>query len=61
MSKAKHPTKSLMQGFEYVPAAKTDVTKTWRRFGWLPKEEVESDRNAQAAVKRASRKDSTNA
>ncbi len=22
--------------FNYVPQAKTDVTATWRRFGWLP-------------------------
>jgi hypothetical protein len=22
--------------FEYVPAAKTDITQTWRKFGWKP-------------------------
>ena len=22
--------------FEYVPAAATDVQRTWRRFGWVP-------------------------
>jgi hypothetical protein len=23
-----------------VPAAKTDVTQTWRRFGWVPTEKT---------------------
>ena len=26
--------------FEYVPAAATDVQKTWRKFGWVPLAEV---------------------
>jgi len=30
------PTRLLHQGFDYVPAAKTDITQTWRRFGWTP-------------------------
>ena len=30
------PTQLLNQGFEYVPANKTDITQTWRRFGWTP-------------------------
>jgi len=34
------PTKTLLQGCEYVPAAKTDVTQTWRRFGWVPTEKT---------------------
>ena len=27
----------LSPGFEYVPASKTDVRKTWERFGFVPK------------------------
>ena len=34
------PSKTLLQGCEYVPAAKTDVTQTWRRFGWVPTEKT---------------------
>jgi hypothetical protein len=30
------PSRLLHQGFDYVPAARTDVTQTWRRFGWIP-------------------------
>lgn len=30
------PHKTLMQGFEYVPAAKTDVRQTWAKAGWTP-------------------------
>jgi hypothetical protein len=32
------PTRLLAQGFDYVPASRTDITQTWRRFGWTPKE-----------------------
>jgi len=32
------PTRLLREGFDYVPAARTDITQTWRRFGWSPKE-----------------------
>ena len=28
----------LNKDFKYVPAAATDVTQTWRRFGWTPTE-----------------------
>jgi hypothetical protein len=27
--------------FKYVPAAATDVTQTWRKFGWTPVERKE--------------------
>jgi hypothetical protein len=30
------PTRLLSQGFDYVPASRTDITQTWRRFGWTP-------------------------
>lgn len=26
--------------FQYIPAAATDVQRTWRRFGWIPQSEV---------------------
>jgi hypothetical protein len=29
--------------WEYVPAAATDVTKTWRKFGWTPINEKEKE------------------
>jgi hypothetical protein len=30
------PTELLTNGRPYTPAAATDVTKTWARFGWVP-------------------------
>lgn len=31
------PRASLMDSqFKYVPAASTDITQTWRKFGWKP-------------------------
>lgn len=30
------PTQPLAQGRPYTPAAATDITKTWERFGWVP-------------------------
>ena len=33
------PSRGLLQGFKYTPAAKTDVQATWRRFGWKPTHE----------------------
>ena len=36
------PTKLLVGGnFEYRNSAMTNVQDTWRRFGWLPREEQE--------------------
>jgi hypothetical protein len=31
--------------FKYIPAAATDVQRTWRKFGWRPQDEVPSLRN----------------
>lgn len=30
------PTLPLAQGRPYTPAAATDITRTWERFGWVP-------------------------
>ena len=33
--------------WEYVPAAATDVTKTWRKFGWVPLDEQRTKESKQ--------------
>ena len=35
------PVNLLDPKFKYAPAAATDVTQTWRRFGWKPIERPE--------------------
>lgn len=48
------PTHSITHpAFKYVPAAKTDITQTWRRFGWTPIEEVQPPRRKIVIVTRA--------
>ena len=43
------PTKPITDpGFQYRNAASTDVTLTWRKYGWVPpseKQSVEHDPN----------------
>jgi hypothetical protein len=31
-----HSGPSLLRGHPYTQAEKTDITETWRRFGWRP-------------------------
>ena len=33
------PSSILNPDYKYVPAAATDITQTWRRFGWKPIED----------------------
>lgn len=61
MTKAAIPSKSLLQGFEYTNAASTDIERTWRKFGWLPKAEREAELKAQQTVKRMKTKERNDA
>jgi hypothetical protein len=55
------PRKSLLQGAEYINAASTDIERTWRKFGWLPKAEREAELKAQQTVKRMKTKERNDA
>jgi hypothetical protein len=35
------PQTLLNKDFKYVPASATDVTQTWKKFGWQPIENKE--------------------
>lgn len=41
-----NPATGLLDGREWVPAAQTDVTRTWRKFGWKPIAEIEAEKAA---------------
>ena len=37
------PSVGLLEGREWIPANNTDVTRTWRRFGWKPIAELKAE------------------
>ena len=37
------PSYGLLDGREWTPSSQTDVTKTWRRFGWRPLAEIKAE------------------
>jgi len=37
------PAMGLLEGREWVPANNTDVTRTWRKFGWRPIAEIKAE------------------
>jgi hypothetical protein len=39
------PSVGLLDGREWIPANNTDVTRTWRRFGWRPLAEIKAEQN----------------
>lgn len=45
------PRLTLLQGAKYTPSATTDVRETWRKFGWVPLNEV--NKQATRAVSKA--------
>lgn len=47
------PIATLLQGCKYTPAAATDITQTWRRFGWVPKAEQEAQAKTVLTVAKA--------
>ena len=40
------PATGLLDGREWTPASQTDVTRTWRRFGWRPIAEIKAEQEA---------------
>jgi spore coat protein CotF len=59
MKKLTDELKTLLQGAPYVPAAKTDITKTFRQYGWIPpstlKEQQDADVSNRSTQKKATR------
>lgn len=44
----KGPVSVLDPSFKYTPSAQTDITLTWKRFGWTP---VDPRKQAQMKAK----------
>lgn len=42
----KRRARCLDPDWEYVPAAATDITKTWRKFGWKPLDELKQTKES---------------
>lgn len=40
LASAVNPAIGLLEGREWIPANNTDVTRTWRKFGWRPIAEI---------------------
>jgi hypothetical protein len=40
-----HQPHYLLDGKIWTPSVKTDILKTFRKFGWVPPSEVKNDRN----------------
>ena len=38
-----NPAVGLLEGREWIPANNTDVTRTWRKFGWRPIAEIKAE------------------
>jgi hypothetical protein len=53
MQKITYPTKTLSEGCEYTSAAGTNVQLTWRRFGWRPLAELQTQQQPKQTVKQA--------
>lgn len=52
-TKTKEPplaVRLLNPEFKYVPAAATDITQTWRKFGWTPIERKEKHYESDSGV-----------
>jgi len=46
LASAVNPAIGLLDGREWIPANNTDVTRTWRRFGWRPIAEIKAEKEA---------------
>jgi hypothetical protein len=43
LASAVSPAIGLFEGREWIPANNTDVTRTWRKFGWRPIAEIKAE------------------
>ena len=42
------PSMGLLDGREWTPSSQTDVTRTWRKFGWKPIAELKAEAESKA-------------